>query len=190
MHVQMSYKRMSFMAIFLILTIVSCRTASQNNILKSMQIRIGQIDQFKIENVYGENSEKIVAKRGSEVLRIEKISLLNVVNRTKFINDRKNMIESLYKSIPATYPGEITKEVECQREFWPEYHRKSPELEYYFLTATPRLTYGACSRDLIAYKALLVFLVCKDYMYQIEYFVPVEEAKNDWKEFVNRVACK
>jgi hypothetical protein len=178
----------------MLVLIISCssQTQSTTSILKGWGLVI-EDSNFQLKEVYGKEGgsapHKIVAAKNDQLLRIEKISLSNVENITRFTNDKKQVIDALYYSIPATYPGQITRVIECSKEFWPEYHRVTTELEYYVLYATPRLTYGACSKDLIGYRSLLIFFACHNDLFQIELFVPINKFNTTVTDFVHTLAC-
>lgn len=112
--------------------------------------------------------------------RIEIIKPIEQAAAGKYIQDRQYVLKSLFKSIPAPYPGEITYSIQVPQELKPEIITLQAEAgarPVYILYSTDRLTYGAGSPDLIKYKGALTFIYDRDrkVLYIVEIFVPKED---------------
>ena len=66
-----------------------------------------------------------------------------------------------------------------------------PPFDYYLLYATERLTYGACSWDLISYRVIMYFAFCEadNSFYQIELFIPAGQDTAHYEKSLKSVMC-
>lgn len=107
-----------------------------------------------------------------------------------YISDKMFVINSLYREIHSPYPGALSNRIACADEFKPKRVEYSP-FDYYRIYATDRLTYGACSRDLISYQTILYFIYCDEdnSFYQLELFVPVNEPASPYEGLLTSLVC-
>lgn len=79
----------------------------------------------------------------------------------KLINDRIDVLNSLFEPTKSPYPEVITNIIDCSSEFKP----KATDVKngkIFTLFAGERFNYGLCSRDLIRYKSLYGIFDCKN----------------------------
>lgn len=152
------------------------------DVFEKLDISMDGVGDFVIrKNILREGRENtfwtIIAKKGQRVIKIEVIKNIAPKYADRYIEERKDMIESLYKRIPSPYPGMISKVIECSDEFKPkvvylEIEEKNTPV--YILYSTPRFTYGACVEDLIKYRGALTFIYREKEktLYRIDLFIP------------------
>src|SRR3989344_5477243 len=131
-----------------------------------------------------ENKAVLISESNNKIIRLEIINDIDKETAEKHIANKKYIIDSLFLDISAPYPDAITTTLECPEQFKPKIREikiDNFDMDYYEIFATERLTYGACSDDLINYKAILTWVYCKNTknLLQIELFVPKAEFKED-----------
>ena len=126
-------------------------------------------------------NNKILAHK-NETLYIISLFRLNKKSALNLVLEKNAILNSQYEARDSSYPGEITKEIVCPREFKPIENiiKNGNSVSTFQVYATQRLTYGVCAEDLIFYKSFYGFFYCYGKgLFQIEIFVP----KNDSKSF-------
>ena len=138
---------------------------------------------------------KIMADYKNQLIRLEIITGLEKESAEKHITNRRYVIDSLFLDIAAPYPDAITNTLECPDEFKPKIREikiSNFDTAYYEIFATERLTYGACSDDLIKYKTMLAWVYCENAknLFQIELFLPKNEFNGDYSGLFNSFKCE
>ena len=182
-----------FIIIWLSLIAQGCikHTTDINFIFNSLGISMKGFDDFiLIEN----KNNRLVIQDDGAILTILANKNAEKEIATKLVEDKTIILESQYEIRDAPYPGEITKEVVCPEEFKPVKNviNNKNSLVNYQLYSTKSLTYGACAKDLIIYKAFLGFFYCDGKgLFQIEFFVPInyEEEFNETFKKISSFKC-
>jgi len=106
------------------------------------------------------------------------------------LQKKSELIHGLYTNMPNPYPGLISDEIVCGEEFKPELVLNGTEL-YIEGYVTPRRTFGACSFDLIAYRAFVRYLYCNGNLVYIKGFVPLNDTHSSEiaKQIVGATSC-
>ena len=177
--------------LFLITQGCSKRTTDINFIFNSFGMSMKGFNDFiVIEN----KNNRFVAQNNGIILTILLNENIEKKIATKLVEDKTIILESQYEIRDAPYPGEITREVVCPEEFKPVKNviNNKNSIVNYQLYSTKSLTYGACAKDLIVYKAFLGFFYCDGKgLFQIEFFVPIndEEKFNETFKKISSFKC-
>jgi len=143
--------------------------------------KILQSDTHKIGNM---EVKDISAINFSKVLKIRIIKNIDEKIAERHLQETIGNLESLFISMPAPYPGALTREIVCPEEFIPLKIKKSiggSELIYYILYSNERFGYGVCSRDFIEYKSIVAFSYCyktKEF-FEIKLFSSIDSFEED-----------
>ncbi len=95
----------------------------------------------------------------------------------KIIDDKKFLIENLYKTQPSPYPDVVSNEVDCPERLKPvRFDTLYPNLRIFAfrLYANDRYIYGECTDDVIVYKSayILAYNIHEKMLTEIRYFTP------------------
>lgn len=170
-------------SVFLVSSILSAaeERVSFTDVLKEQYISIDGLGGFRLNKKNTFSKQKRVFLSGQDdagkTLRLEIIKLVSTATAKKYIQDRIYVIESLFKNIPAPYPGELTHSIQVPVELKPEVislNIVGLDRQAYILYATSRFTYGAGAADLITYRGVLTFIYDegRESVYILELFVP------------------
>lgn len=114
----------------------------------------------------------------NKVLKIEAITGIGKASAGLLLEDEALTVKALYEAALSPYPGEISNQIVCNERFKPVFGTAEAKLNfsYFALFATDRLTYGACSEDLVKYKAILAWAYCekKKTLYRFELFTQAQ----------------
>ena len=127
-----------------------------------------------------ESSRSMEAGRGNTLLRLEIVSDLSEDQAAQTTAARLAMIQSLYSSLPAPYPGMVTSTIAVADSVRPvlrEITIGGVVVPLYILTSNDRHTYGAMAEDSVAFRGGLCFLYNKATrtLYRLDYFIPRQE---------------
>lgn len=94
------------------------------------------------------------------------------------------IIRSLYQALPSPYPGMISQAIQCPPQYQPQELQVETELlnlQTWLVSATNRLTYGACDDGLIGYHGVLSFIYRPEEktLYRLELFYPKDRFTED-----------
>jgi len=158
------------------------------------------IDGFKESLVY-ENSPSIYRalyeNELGDMVRVEK-KRVNVENAESVINSETQTINAYFENAISPYPGQISDEIECSKDFVPELKTENisgVEVDYFEVYLTERLTIGACSNDQAKHKEIIVWYYCENQenMYQFEIISEKENFSQNRDYFygiLNSLSCK
>lgn len=96
----------------------------------------------------------------------------------QLLREKTAELSSVYDNHIDPYFAAITKGTSCPEKFQPrkqEVSKGSTTLYIYSMFATDRNAIGACSSDLASKRALIGFLVCGAYLFEIEQFSNINE---------------
>ena len=174
----------AFVISFLILLVSQlpgqgAKEVKTEELLQEIGLLSQELQGFRVDgHISDEESTKLTLRSSRDVLRIEAISGIDKKSADALIEDEIITIRALYGAALSPYPGQISNQIVCNKKFMPVFGKKENELNYsYFvLFATERLTYGACSEDLVRYKAILAWTYCleRSSFYRIQLFSPLD----------------
>lgn len=189
-----------FIFTFVLIYLVKIPSDSLVRQLSSWNVSISSIENFIVEKKDTKRLQdsKIIdltARRGEHVFRIKRITNMTKDVATRYIDDQKLKLESIFNPAPSPYFAVLTKEIECPQEFLPAYGESANtnnKVAYYILYANERFHYGVCSQDLIAYRAIYGMTYCENTedVYLLEYFVPNQEYSEVVEETVRSFSCE
>ncbi len=134
---------------------------------------------FVVAEVYTDSPQRYRALYQSRA-RLARLDIQLALGREdalRLISDRLSAMQSVYENRLSPYPGELTNEIVCGEPYRPTFeHRQVPGVELHIVRgfATSRLTFGACSDDLIAYQGFIVWYWCpaRQALVQLEVMIP------------------
>ncbi len=134
----------------------------------------------------------LASSAGGVRLRLEMTKNISRAQAEKTMAGRFLRIDALYSG-GAAYPGMVTTEFEVPPRLRPRDLRTGPgENKVKVLSATPGLSYGAGSEDLVSHRGLLGYVYCEktSLLAQIELFFSKVEFQPEaaLKEF-DRIGC-
>ncbi len=196
----------TYFAILLVLslTLISCnndKPTSLADIEDDFGIIFSSSDRFFVQSNNIRKGKKrsfqtIKATNDKTLLKIEIISPIELEDVYKNIEEKFNIINSLYTNLPSPYPGMVTKKIKYSESLRPEYKlvdTPSQTIPLYFLSSNERFIYGAMGEELISYKGFLTFIYnpVKKSLARLDYFVPKEQyIKEKALIFVNSISLK
>lgn len=145
-------------------------------------------EKYSKENIilleYFKNEEKVELKVFQD---IEK----DIAN--EIITDKVILFKNRFDPQRTGYIGQHTRQIECPKEFKPQYFEVGAEkerLKYFLSFANDNFITGVCATDLIKYSSAHGFLYCEDkkIMIEIHYFVPQGETQ-DINDFIQKIDC-
>lgn len=137
--------------------------------------------------------KNIEAKKGNTLIKIKYINGIEKEASEDYKNYQLNLLNSVFEPIESPYPGRITRERVCSEEFKPvKVNKNDPDSAYYLMYSINRYSYGACSWDSINYKVIFLFRYCenKKELYQVEFFIPLNEFNESHTKMAEKIRCK
>ena len=131
----------------------------------------------------------------TDVLHIFIYPQLDAKQADELIQNKRFMLEGLYRQHRTGYPGKLTHAQECPTKFHPKviqkYESKKNKLGYK-LFANKRYVYGGCSDDVNTYQSAYVLQYCpnKKKIYEIKYYTSKKKPQNDLVHFIQSINCK
>ena len=172
------------------------KVMSSKELLQEIGLSSPKLQGFTVEKYFYDEEEKAakaVLKSPQATIRIEAINDIDKTSAGILLDDKILTIHALYGAALSPYPGEISNKIICKEKFKPHFNTKQTEFNYSYFTlfATDRFTYGACSEDLIKYKAVLAWAYCgeKNIFYQFELFSPVETFLEPYQDLATSFIC-
>lgn len=112
----------------------------------------------------------------------------------KFLADREFLIDSMYKSRQAPYPGAITVKNECDGDHKPkkaEVENDTAGVRGFQLWANSRQMYGDCTPQQQALKSLYAIIACKKVQrgFEVKIFAPANMDLPDLQTFISGFTC-
>ena len=146
------------------------------------------------KQVYGLDAKEISASTSNQIIKVLHLGKSDLKTARLFLDEKKFGIESLYNPLPSPYPDVITREIVCPHEYLPDVGVDNNENFYkiiYELFANERLSYGACSPDSIAHKAVFSLIHCKksNDLYQIKFFSTLESSNQEILNEIRNFNC-
>lgn len=118
-----------------------------------------------------------IYRRSDDVLQIDIQRKIPEDDARKLIDSKIELITNLYEKRFVAYPDVISNEIVCFDSYRPivgETNNQDSRIYYLIGLATNRFTFGACSDDLITYKALVAWYWCSgsNSLIQLEFMIP------------------
>lgn len=159
-------------------------------------ISFAGMERFRIEEEY-ENSSKTYRAllRDNEVrIRIEMYADISSEDAASYDKIKVMNIESLYETAKSPYPGALSNEIECGKEYRPQVGKHTVNTvpsTYIRGYLNDRLQYGACLKEELEYESFLVLFHCPSQKkwYQFEIITPLGQ-QMDNKRILDSLACK
>lgn len=164
---------------------------SSGSVSQDLGLQGDILQQFDYDDVLeGYDSTTLTGQERESVIRIRQFRDWSLKKAEGYVSDKMFVIHSLYRKTSSPYPGPLSNTIECAEEFKPEKKEHLP-FDYHLLYTTERLTYGACSWDIIKYRAILYYTFCESTssFYQIELFIPIEEYSPHYEESLKSLTC-
>jgi hypothetical protein len=160
--------------------------SNSNSVIESNNF----IERFELKKMTSYDSVIFTGEYEDKIIKIKKYDDFDLEKSEQYISDKMFVINSLYREIHSPYPGELSNRIGCPEEYKPIKKENQP-FNYYIIYASERLSYGACSDDLIRYKAINYFLYCEkeNNFYHIELFIPKEENVSHYETLVKSIKC-
>lgn len=125
------------------------------------------------------------------------ISIIKFINidydiAVQYVDDNFLLLNSLYVTQRASYPGQFTTQIECPIKFHPSYFEEySSEgfYRYYNLSANGNYVYGVCSDDLVIYNSLYGFLYCNNNLYEIKFYLSKDSLRHSLADISSQIKC-
>ena len=129
-------------------------------------------------------------KSGSTV-RVRVLTSFDRAQFSRFLEEQDSLLQGLFGTRPASYPGHLTDQIECPPRFQPKRVELAAGDTAYSLYAGERLSFGGCGEDMLVYRAGLRFLHCEQdrTAVRIEAFVPKEQDPNLADKLVRSFGC-
>lgn len=141
--------------------------------------------QYKPGEIYEEASGVFRA-----LFRSDKIMLRVDIRSTIIPSDAQMLtdgflaqIKGLYANTRSPYPGDVSNEIVCSKEFIPVFATDTVngiQIAHFSAYLTSRLTYGACVADLTSYKDTTAIFYCpgRQQLITLEWIVPKDQASS------------
>lgn len=135
---------------------------------------------------------KIIAEKNDSFFRLTKINDIKKVGAEKFSADKIYLVKSLYANYVSSYPGRLSYNVTCPKQFKPDVCEIPGSFNDLCLVAvtSERFVYGVCSSEIAKNTCLITFFFCeaRNNLFQVEICQPiekfnVEESRNMLKTF-------
>lgn len=138
-----------------------------------------------------------VYRRNNNVMQIDIQREIPEDDARKLINSKIKLITNLYEKRFVAYPDVISNEIICSDSYRPivgETSNQNNKIHYLIGLATNRLTFGACSDDLITYKALVAWYWCggSNSLIQLEFMIPKNspDADSEIQTTLHFLSCR
>lgn len=173
---------------------------SQRNSCAKLSCLNIDLSAYQIDQTY-ENSQsayRILFKGEQEdTIRIVK-KQVNKESQSSVISSEIQKINAYYENAISPYPGQISDEIECPKNFIPELKTRKiggQETNYFEAYLTERLGIGACSNEQAKNKEIIAWYYCEDQenLYQIEIISEKERFNQNTKYFyslLDSISCK
>lgn len=159
-------------------------------------ISFAGMEQYRIEEEYESSSKayRALLRHDKVNIRIEVYADISTEKAASYDKIKIMNIESLYETAKSPYPGALSNEIECGKEYRPRVGKitinavPSTYIQGYL---NDRLQYGACLKEELEYESSLVLFHCPSQRrwYQFEIITPLGQQMDD-KRILNSLTCK
>lgn len=189
--------RIKTLIIIAIILLLGILVINNKNCRQLGCIKMDGLDSFEVGEIYQNenNVYRALLIRGGDKLRVEVLNLpKSEVGRET--DSRIAKIKALYENAPAPYPGEVSDEITCSKEFKPQfesYKNNDLQIEAGSIFLSERLTYGVCTEDQAFYRGVLAIFYCPNShkFYQFEFITPKNEYSSDkFESYLKSIGCR
>jgi hypothetical protein len=137
-----------------------------------------------------EGKDSPLRNHDGAILKVISFDDLSPTEASIYIEDKLSSVLSLYDLSFSPYPDQLSKTIECEDRFIPQ-RKNAGDGVLLVGFASARLTYGACSDDLVAYRSLLFLHYCSSSrnLHQVEVFVPLSVNESIYMDKIVDVHC-
>lgn len=164
-------------------------------------LAIDELNEWKLQDVYEERPREVFrglyVSEGREFMRVDVRDNIDPEAATDYIRGRIAGMKALYENIRSPYPGLLSNEIDCDDEFKPTYKtvKGVGGIEIAHITGylNERLTFGACSKDQIAYKGIKLLFTCVNHkqLYDMEFIASVSSfSQEKFESIVKSLQCR
>ena len=128
-----------------------------------------------------QNTDRVFSallKKEEIKLRVEAWLNIEQHETETIIKNHTIQMYTLYEKAVSPYPGEISNAISCTQEYRPTYFTEQKggrETHVFTGYASSRLTFGVCTDDIVANRALVAMFYCEEQkrLYKLELFTPI-----------------
>lgn len=173
---------------------------NQNKCPRLKCLTMNGLNKFQIEDVYEEDTKgfRALLQNQEKLLRVDLKSNINSLDAEKTIKAEVIRMKTLYANATSPYPGDVSNEIACSKEFIPQYSEKEIngiKISYFTGYLNQRLIFGACTPDQAVNRGILALFYCPKHeqMFQIELIEPADkfdEKENKYIQTISSIRCK
>ena len=167
-----------------------------DSILKiNAKISIKIIGNFElIKQQSSSNINKIEFKSDLDYLTVKTYNNIEDSSARKIMEDKKFLIDNLFKTQPSPYPDVVSNSVNCPNQFKPipyENHNINMWFFAYKIYANDRFIFGECADDEVFYTSLYIFIYNRKskILNEIKYFTPKSSPVNKPEKLIGKISC-
>jgi hypothetical protein len=163
-------------------------------------LRLPKNTQLKLVEVYEETTGSVYRARyqmNDTIVRVDVRYGIDSDTALDYIHGRIAGMKALYDNIRSPYPGLLSNEIVCDKEFKPVFESVKTasglSVEKIVGFLNERLTFGSCIQDQAVYKGAMVLFACpsQKQLYQIELISKnVVYAQDKVDSFIRSIRCK
>ena len=139
---------------------------------------------------------RAIFRHDQTMLRVDIRSKISASDADMLMNGFLAQIKGLYANTRSPYPGDVSNEIVCSKEFIPQFSADTVNgvnIMHFSAYLTSRLTYGACVADLTSYRDTTAIFYCpnRQQLITLEWIVPKEQAPSLLNEstIVQSIRC-
>lgn len=138
-------------------------------------LSINNLEQFRTSGVYQDdkNIYRALLSNDNDLIRIEVRKNVKEESAQKDIQGEIVRMKALFENALSPYPGELSNEIQCAKEFKPALTIKkinNTEVSYFNGFLNERMVFGSCVKEQAVYKGILALFYCssKKQLFQLE----------------------
>lgn len=192
-----SIKSFLFFAIVLMVVAVFL-TVNLNKCTRLTCVSMNGLKDFRLKETYEENNNifRALFEKKDELLRVEVKSNIASNNVENIIKAETVRMKTLFANATSPYPGEVSNEIVCSKEFVPQYEEtevNGVKISYFTGYLNQRLVFGACTPDQTANRGVLALFYCpkNKQLFQVELIWPADKFNQDIaNQNISSIKCK
>lgn len=165
-------------------------------------INLLENDRYKLTETYQNDEtgfrglyQKIYTS--DEMIRVDVKNNVLGEDAKKIIDAQVIKMKGLFENAASPYPGEISDEIECSKEYKPVFLERdlnNVHISTFQGYLNDRLVFGACTQDQAVYKGTLSLFYCSnsEKLYQLELIVKKEKYEENpevYKQILDSISC-
>ena len=141
-----------------------------------------------------EGGRAVSLKGGGDSVFITAYKGLEGDHARNFFNDKRLLMDSLYMVARSPYPGLLTSNDECPKEFQPVIHKvENDEMTVlgYEVSANKRFVFGGCTNETSELAAAYILVHCHELnmVAEVRFFTPAESLSLTPRAVIDSVGC-